>query len=149
MMLDGAEECSFSGPIDFLMPYSQSVRSPSTLLASRIRRSHIEFDAYILAFDSDWVRAQVKRRRRAFRRATTDVETPLVLRTLDDSPYDEPISEVSPLMRTYAIGDEIVIAKSVHREDVIAHGCFDDIAILKLASLCDRGPSIHAFPHSC
>jgi hypothetical protein len=73
----------------------------------------------------------------------------LVFRTLDDSPYDEPISEVSPLMRTYAIGDEIVIAKPVHREDVIAHGCLDDIAILKLASLCDRKPSIHVFPRSC
>jgi hypothetical protein len=127
----------------------QSVRFSSALLASRIHRNHIECDAYILAFNSDWVRAQGKRRRRAFRRATTDVETPLVLRTLDESPYDEPISEVSPLVRTYAIGDEIVIAKSVHREDVTAHGCLDDIAIVKLASLCDRGPSIHAFPRSC
>jgi hypothetical protein len=127
----------------------QSVPSATILPTSRIRRSYIQFDADILALDSDWVRAQSKRRRRAFRRATSDVETPLVLRTLDGSPYDESISQVSPLVCTYAIRNEIVIAKSVHGEDMITHHCLNHIAILKVASLCDRDPDSHVYSHSC
>jgi len=54
-----------------------------------------------------------------------------VFRTLDVSPYDESVSEVSPLVRTYAIGNEIVIAKSVHGKDMTAHHSLHDIAIVK------------------
>jgi hypothetical protein len=68
-----------------------------------------------------------------------------MLRTLDDSPNEKSLSEMSPLVRTYPVGNEVTISKSVHGEDMTFDCCFDHVAIVKLAPLRDWGPTIHVF----